>query len=76
MKATLEQFVDEGTGRVAAKVSSFTPCRQKVRLMRCKYLQPVVPQAKFTLGTDSSKLIAWAYPEDHTRSSQASGRSD
>ena len=29
-------------------------------------LTPVLPQAKFTLGDDPSKLIVWAYPEDHT----------
>ena len=64
VKATLEQLSTKGPEELQPKIVIYSlPTEGASHAMQV--LQPVVPQAKFTLGTDPSKLIAWAYPEDH-----------
>ena len=64
VKATLEQLSQKGPEELQPSIVIYSlPTEGAAHAMQV--LQPVVPQAKFTLGTDSSKLIAWAYPEDH-----------
>ncbi len=64
VKATLEQLSTKGPEELQPSIFIYSlPTEGAAHAMQV--LQPVVPQAKFTLGTDTSKLIAWAYPEDH-----------
>ncbi len=64
IKATLEQLATKGPEEMQPSIVIYSvPTEGASHAMQV--LTPVVPQAKFTLGADLSKLIVWAYPEDH-----------
>ena len=64
VKTALDQLATKGPEELQPSIVIYTlPTEGAAHAMQV--LMPVVPQAKFTLGADPSKLIVWAYPEDH-----------
>ncbi|GEM_PF-1456151 len=64
VKAALEQLASKGPEEFRPSIVIYTlPTEGAAHAMQV--LTPVVPQAKFTVGSDPSKLIVWAYPDDH-----------
>ncbi len=64
VKTALDQLATKGPEELQPSIAIYTlPTEGAAHAMQV--LMPVVPQAKFTLGADPSKLIVWAYPEDH-----------
>ncbi len=64
VKVTLDQLAEKGPVESQPSIVVYSlgtaGAAQAIQI-----LTPVVPQAKFTMSTDPTKLIAWAYPEDH-----------
>ncbi len=64
VKATLDQLAQKGPPELQPSIVVYSlgtaGAAQAIRI-----LTPVVPHATFTMSTDPTKLIAWAYPEDH-----------
>ncbi|NLZ02432.1 MAG: hypothetical protein GXY25_18095, partial [Pirellulaceae bacterium] len=64
IKATLDQLAKKGPEEKQPSIAVY-PLGTASAAAAMQVLTPIVPQAKFTVGQDPSKLIAWAYPEDH-----------
>ena len=64
VKATLDQLAQKGPAESQPSIVVYS-LGTAGAVQAIQILTPVVPQAKFTMSTDPTKLIAWAYPEDH-----------